>query len=81
MIKVYWVCKNCGMRGCSEQLPMICPYCNSKTGTLVDHREPKPTFIECDTVEAANLIDMTEYRLVSYSNTLGKYVFTLRVRK
>lgn len=28
--KIYWQCDTCKNTGCSEQMPTICPYCNSK---------------------------------------------------
>jgi len=38
-------------------------------------------FIECESVEEANQVNMEVYRFVSYSDRQGKYIFTRRVRK
>ena len=75
MNKIYWECRACGWTGCSEVLPKKCDRCN---GTPV---ETKPNFIEVESVEQANEIDMEVYRLVNYSDRQGKYIFCRRARK
>lgn len=48
---------------------------------LEEDAEGSPNFIEVDSVEKANEVDLEVYRLVSYSDRQGKYVFTKRARK
>jgi len=38
-------------------------------------------FIECETVQDANKVNMEEYRLVTYSDRRAVYIFCRRVRK
>ena len=38
-------------------------------------------FIECETLEQANMVDLTVYRFVTYSDRRGIYIFTKRLRK
>ena len=80
MIKIYWECRGCGQTGCSETLPTKCPFCNSTTGVM-EENQMKPNFIECESVEEANRVNMQDYRLVSYSDRRSVYIFTLRLRK
>ena len=47
----------------------------------VGTKKPMLNFVECESVEEANTIDMEEYRLISYSDRRGVYIFTRRIRK
>jgi len=38
----------------------------------------EPNFIECDSVEKANLVDISKYRFESYSESRGVYIFIKR---
>ena len=38
-------------------------------------------FVECETVELANQVNMDVYRFVRYSEREGKYIFAKRIRK
>lgn len=42
----------------------------------------KPNFIECDTIEKANQVNMNIYRLCErLSANMGKFIFVKRARK
>jgi recombinational DNA repair protein RecR len=41
----------------------------------------EPNFLEVESVEQANNVNLAVYRLLSYSDRLGKYVFCKRSRK
>jgi len=38
-------------------------------------------FIECETVNQANSVDLAVYRFVTYSEKRGLYIFMKRMRK
>jgi len=40
-----------------------------------------PNFIECETVEEANTVNLEIYRFERYSDTKGRYIFVVRQRK
>lgn len=43
--------------------------------------ETNKNFIEVEGIEEANKVDMNLYRLLSYSDRTGIYVFQLRTKK
>lgn len=41
----------------------------------------KPNFIEVETSDEANLINLDEYSFIKYSETKNRYLFKIRERK
>jgi len=81
MEKIYWECKSCGWEGVSEKLPERCGRCNGKvTQKDLSVEQRYINFIEIHRVEDANIIDLKEYRFVTFSESRG-YIFIKRRRK
>jgi hypothetical protein len=54
--------------------------CEIKTLAIAKPLIPKQNFIECDSVEKANEVDLEIYRLVERISEQNKYIFIKRAR-
>ena len=78
--KIYWTCFSCGYKGCSEIMPGNCTRCDMPL-TKMEEKRMEPNFIEVESMQEANAVNLDKYRFVRFSEGKQCYIFMKRMRK